>query len=292
MSRFAQALSMSEFVVTSELIPPKGVDLEPLFEKAEALNQVVTAFNLTESHTAKMSMDPVAVGHLLLDRGVEPIVQMTSRDKNRIAIQASILGAAALGISNIVIMGGDSPKNGDHPEAKGVFDLYSSQVLDAASALNGGADYMGNPLKGAPAMNIGAVVNPGASDPSAEIENLHRKIEAGAGFFQSQAVYDVDALASFLDKADTDAVILAGIIPIKSVQMARFMNDKVPGINIPETLIAEIEAAGDNPDRLAETSIDIAARIIRQIRPLVKGVHIMAIGWEDKIPAIIQRAMD
>jgi 5,10-methylenetetrahydrofolate reductase len=189
-------------------------------------------------------------------------------------------------------MGGDPPKNGDHPDAKGVFDLYSSQVLDAASALNGGADYMGNPLKGAPAMNIGAVVNPGASDPSAEIDNLHRKIEAGAGFFQSQAVYDVDALASFLNKADTDAAILAGIIPIKSVRMARFMNDKVPGIDIPETLITEIEAAGDDPERLAETSIDIAARIIRQIRPLVKGVHIMAIGWEDKIPAIIQRALD
>ena len=141
-------------------------------------------------------------------------------------------------------------------------------------------------------MNIGAVVNPGAADPSAEIDNLHRKIEAGAGFFQSQAVYDVDALASFLNKADTDAAILAGIIPIKSVRMARFMNDKVPGIDIPETLITEIEAAGDDPERLAETSIDIAARIIRQIRPLVKGVHIMAIGWEDKIPAIIQRALD
>ncbi len=151
---------------------------------------------------------------------------------------------------------------------------------------------MANPLKASPATNIGAAVKPGASHPSVVIENLHRTIESVAGSLQSQAVYDVDALASFLDNADTDAVSLAGIIPIKSVQMARFMNDKVPGINIPETLIAEIEATGDNPDRLAETSIDIAARIIRQIRPLVKGVHIMAIGWEDKIPAIIQRAMD
>jgi len=290
MSRLAQALSQSEFVVTSELIPPKGIDLEPLFMKADALHQVVTAFNLTESHTAKMSMDPVAVGHLLLDRGIEPIVQMTSRDKNRIAIQASMLGAAALGISNIVIMGGDPPQNGDHPEAKGVFDLYSSQVLDAASALNAGADYMGNLLKGKPAMNIGAVVNPGASDLGAEIENLHRKIAAGAGFFQSQAIYDVDALATFLDRANTDAPILAGIIPIKSVRMARFMNEKVPGIEIPEHLISEIEAAGDDSERLAETSIDIAARIVREVRSLVKGVHIMAIGWEDKIPDIVQRA--
>ncbi|MEE2804898.1 MAG: methylenetetrahydrofolate reductase [Pseudomonadota bacterium] len=290
MSRLAKILASSDFAVTVELIPPKGIELKPLFDTAVALKEVVTAFNLTESHTAKMTMDPVATGHLLLDKEIEPIVQMTSRDKNRIAIQASILGAAALGISNIVIMGGDSPSNGDHPDAKGVFDLYSSQMLDAASALNAGSDYMGNPLAGVPRMNIGAVVNPGADDQIREIENLHRKIEAGAVFFQSQAIYAPEVLAGFLDKAGTDAPILAGIIPIKSVRMARFMNEKVPGIDIPENLIAEVQAAGDDALRLAEVSIEISARTIREIRTLVKGVHIMAIGWEDKIPAIMQRA--
>ena len=290
MSRLAKILASSDFAVTVELIPPKGIELKPLFDTAVALKEVVTAFNLTESHTAKMTMDPVATGHLLLDKEIEPIVQMTSRDKNRIAIQASMLGAAALGISNIVIMGGDPPSNGDHPDAKGVFDLYSSQMLDAASALNAGSDYMGNPLAGVPRMNIGAVVNPGADDQIREIENLHRKIEAGAVFFQSQAIYDPEVLAGFLDKAGTDAPILAGIIPIKSVRMARFMNEKVPGIDIPENLIAEVQAAGDDALRLAEVSIEISARTIREIRTLVKGVHIMAIGWEDKIPAIMQRA--
>jgi 5,10-methylenetetrahydrofolate reductase len=290
MSRLAKILASSDFAVTVELIPPKGIELKPLFDTAVALKEVVTAFNLTESHTAKMTMDPVATGHLLLDKEIEPIVQMTSRDKNRIAIQASMLGAAALGISNIVIMGGDPPSNGDHPDAKGVFDLYSSQMLDAASALNAGSDYMGNPLAGVPRMNIGAVVNPGADDQIREIENLHRKIEAGAVFFQSQAIYAPEVLAGFLDKAGTDAPILAGIIPIKSVRMARFMNEKVPGIDIPENLIAEVQAAGDDALRLAEVSIEISARTIREIRTLVKGVHIMAIGWEDKIPAIMQRA--
>ena len=291
MSRLAKILASSDFAVTVELIPPKGIELKPLFDTAVALKEVVTAFNLTESHTAKMTMDPVATGHLLLDKEIEPIVQMTSRDKNRIAIQASMLGAAALGISNIVIMGGDPPSNGDHPDAKGVFDLYSSQMLDAASALNAGSDYMGNPLAGVPRMNIGAVVNPGADDQIREIENLHRKIEAGAAFFQSQAIYDPEVLTDFLDKARTDAPILAGIIPIKSVRMARFMNEKVPGIDIPENLIAEVQAAGDDALRLAEVSIEISARTIREIRTLVKGVHIMAIGWEDKIPAILQRAL-
>ena len=291
MSRLAKILASSDFAVTAELIPPKGIELKPLFDTAVALKEVVTAFNLTESHTAKMTMDPVATGHLLLDKEIEPIVQMTSRDKNRIAIQASILGAAALGISNIVIMGGYSPSNGDHPDAKGVFDLYSSQMLDAASALNAGSDYMGNPLAGVPRMNIGAVVNPGADDQIREIENLHRKIEAGAVFFQSQAIYDLEVLAGFLDKAETDTPILAGSIPIKSVRMARFMNEKVPGIDIPENLIAEVQAAGDDALRLAEVSIEISARTIREIRTLVKGVHIMAIGWEDKIPAILQRAL-
>ncbi len=291
MSRLAKILASSDFAVTVELIPPKGIELKPLFDTAVALKEVVTAFNLTESHTAKMTMDPVATGHLLLDKEIEPIVQMTSRDKNRIAIQASMLGAAALGISNIVIMGGDPPSNGDHPDAKGVFDLYSSQMLDAASALNAGSDYMGNPLAGVPRMNIGAVVNPGADDQIREIENLHRKIEAGAVFFQSQAIYAPEVLAGFLDKAGTDAPILAGIIPIKSVRMARFMNEKVPGIDIPENLIAEVQAAGDDALRLAEVSVEIAARTIREIRTLVKGVHIMAIGWEDKIPAILQRAL-
>ncbi len=292
MGKLAEALNSSSFVVTSELTPPKGTDLEELFAKADLLRDLVTAFNLTESHAARMAMDPVAVGHLLIDRGVEPIVQMTSRDKNRLAIQASILGAAALGVSNVVFMGGDPPKNGDHPDAKPVFDLFASQLLEAACALNSGTDFSGNALKGTPQLTIGAVANPGASDLAGEIDNMKRKADAGAEFFQTQAIYDVDAFDQFMNKAKPEKPVLAGIIPIKSVKMAQYMNDKIPGVDIPQDLIDKIDAAGDDKAKVADISIEIAGSTVRALRDLTRGVHVMAIGWEDKIPAILDRASD
>tara|TARA_Y100000588_G_scaffold287725_1_gene305968 strand:- start:39 stop:914 length:876 start_codon:yes stop_codon:yes gene_type:complete len=290
MGRLADALKDSSFIVTGELTPPKGTDLGDLFDKAELLRELVTAFNLTESHAARMAMDPVAVGHLLIDRGIEPIVQMTSRDKNRLAIQASILGAAALGISNVVFMGGDPPKNGDHPDAKPVFDLFASQLLEAASGLNNGNDLTGNPLKGSPQLTIGAVANPGASDLDTEIDNMHRKTDAGAEFFQTQAVYDTDAFGRFMDKAKPDKPVLAGIIPIKSVKMAQYMNDRIPGVDIPQQLIDQIDSAGGDPAQIAEVSIEIASSTVSALRSMTSGVHVMAIGWEDKIPAILEQS--
>ena len=290
MSHLSQALASSDFVITSELTPPKGINLEPLLDKAALLKPHVCAINLTESHAARMAMDPVAVGHLLLDHGVEPIVQMTARDKNRLAIQASILGAAALGISNIVFMGGDPPKNGDHPDAKPVFDLFASQSLEATHSLNNGADLTGNELSGKPQLFAGAVVNPGASDPDMEIDNLHRKIDAGAQFFQTQAVYDVQAYAAFLDKARSPRPMLAGIIPIKSVKMATYMNERIPGVDIPDALIQQIADAGDDKNRIARVSVEITAKTIRELRLVSPGVHLMAIGWENYIPQILAQS--
>jgi len=290
MSALSKALQSSDFVVTSELTPPKGLDLSPLLDKAALLKPYVTAINLTESHAARMAMDPVAVGHLILDQGVEPIVQMTSRDKNRLAIQASILGACALGISNLVFMGGDPPKNGDHPDAKPVFDLFASQLLEAVQALNNGSDLNGNGLNRNTEIFAGAVVNPGASDPGAEIENLHRKIDGGAEFFQTQAVYDVDAFSAFLEKANSPKPILAGIIPIKSVKMAQYMNDRIPGVDIPDQLIKKIAAAGEDKGIISQISIEIAASTIQELRSVTKGVHVMAIGWEQYIPQILKQS--
>ena len=290
MSALPKALQSSDFVVTSELTPPKGLDLAPLLEKAALLKPYVSAINLTESHAARMAMDPVAVGHLMLDQGVEPIVQMTSRDKNRLAIQASILGACALGVSNLVFMGGDPPKNGDHPDAKPVFDLFASQLLEAVQALNNGTDLNGNALNRNTEIFAGAVVNPGASDPDAEIENLHRKIDGGAEFFQTQAVYDVGAFSNFLEKADSPKPILAGIIPIKSVKMAQYMNDRIPGVDIPDHLIEKIAAAGDDKETIAKISTEIAASTIQELRAVTKGVHVMAIGWEHYIPQMLEQS--
>ena len=290
MSALSKALQSSDFVVTSELTPPKGLDLAPLLDKAVLLKPYVSAINLTESHAARMAMDPVAVGHLILDQGVEPIVQMTSRDKNRLAIQASILGACALGVSNLVFMGGDPPKNGDHPDAKPVFDLFASQLLEAVQALNNGTDLNGNALNRNTEIFAGAVVNPGASDPDAEIENLHRKIDGGAEFFQTQAVYDVDAFSNFLEKADSPKPILAGIIPIKSVKMAQYMNDRIPGVDIPDHLIEKIAGAGDDKEAISQISIEIAANTIQELRSVTKGVHVMAIGWEQYIPQMLEQS--
>ena len=288
-SKLKQAIDRGDFVVTCELTPPKGIDLSALFDKADKLKDQVTAFNLTESHAARMSMDPTAAAHLMLDRGIEPIVQMTSRDKNRIAIQACMLGAAALGIPNLVFMGGDPPKIGDHPDAKPVFDLFASQLLDAVSALQSGTDYTGNKLSGTPEFCVGAVVNPGSPNPEAEIENMHRKIESGASFLQSQAVYDVGQFQEFLDKAgDVSVPILAGVIPIKSVKMAQYMNERVPGITVPDPLISRIADQGEDREAIARTSIGIAAELVRELRPVAGGLHIMAIGWEDKVPHILE----
>ena len=291
MSKLKQFIDAGEFIVTCELTPPKGTNLSKLFDTAESLKNLVHAFNLTDSHAARMAMDPAAVAHLLLDRGIEPIVQMTSRDKNRIALQSSMLGAAALGVPNLVFMGGDPPKNGDHPDAKPVFDLFASQLLDAANSLRSGTDYNGNKLNGTPSFCIGAVVNPGATQIDAEIENMHRKIEAGASFLQTQAVYDVEAFCEFKTKiGEIGTPILAGIIPIKSVKMANYMNERVPGVSVPDHFIRQIADCDGDTDRIADASITISADIIRGLRDAAGGLHLMAIGWEDKIPAILDRA--
>ena len=287
MSQLKAAIESGRFVVTSELTPPKGTDLGPLLDKADSLRSAVTAFNLTDSHAARMAMAPMAAARHLLERDLEPIVQMTSRDRNRLALQADMLGAHALGVRNLVFMGGDPPANGDHPEAKAVFDLHSSALLGAASALGRGEDMTGNALNRSAEFFLGAVVNPGAADLTGELRRLEEKAQAGARFFQTQAVYDIGVYERFIEATrDMNLCFLAGIIPLKSPKMATYMNTKVPGIHIPDALIREI---GDAPDRRA-ASVEIAARIVRQVRPMTSGVHLMAIGWEDLIPDIMARA--
>jgi 5,10-methylenetetrahydrofolate reductase len=288
MSRFEEKIRSGAFVVTTELTPPKGIDLEELFAKAELIKPWVDAVNLTESPRARMAIEPKSVAHLLLDRGVEPIVQITARDRNRIAVQADLLGAAALGISNFVFMTGDSPSNGDHPDAKPVFDLTTIQLLGAARSLAQGRDLAGNTLKGTPRPLIGATANPGAADLNAEVENTRRKIDAGAQFLQTQAIYDLDKLKRFVDAAHLDNVaLLAGVIPLKSAKMAAWLNANVPGIRVPDALLEEIQAAAE-AGREEEAGLEIAVRLIRAMPGVSAGVHIMAMGWEAHIPQILR----
>src|SRR5688572_2926235 len=198
-SSLAAKLAARQFVVTGELTPPKGTDLTKLFATAELLRYAVDAINITESPRARMSMDARAVAKLLLDRGIETVVQITSRDRNRIAVQSDLLGAAALGLRNFVFMGGDSPEGGDHPQAKPVFDLTASGLLAAAEALRNGRDHAGNELAGTPELFLGATCNPGAPKFEAEVENTRRKIDAGAKMLQTQAVFHPDPLRRFID---------------------------------------------------------------------------------------------
>jgi 5,10-methylenetetrahydrofolate reductase len=286
MTRLEEKIREKQFVVTTELTPPKGTDLSELLAKADALKGYADAINLTESPRARMAVEPKAVARLLIERGLEPIVQVTARDRNRIAIQADLLGASLLGVGNILFMTGDNPKNGDHPDAKGVFDLTTLQMLSAARGLHRGHDMAGNELKGSPWLFLGATANPCAADMAFELENTRRKIDAGAQFMQTQAIYDTDHLARFLDAAKLGNVaMIAGVIPLKSARMALWLNENVPGIRVPEELIEEMEEAG--PEGEAAKGVEIAARIVRRVRELCAGVHLMAIGWEARIPEIL-----
>lgn len=294
------AFARGEFVVTCELSPPKGSNLTPLVEKAEGLKGVVQAFNLTDSAAARMTMDAAAAGHALVQRGIEPIVQVTSRDKNRLALQSGMLGAYALGVRNLVVMGGDPPSIGDHPEAKGVNDLFSSQIVEAARGLGAGKDFAGNALDGGCEFFVGSVCNPGVGGDrrAAEVENTRRKVAAGARFLQTQAIYQGDAFARFVDEVGGDlraggVRVCAGIIPIKSVKMAEYMNARVPGIDIPKALVGRIaEAEKRGGEAVVEESLAIAAETIGELRAGggCDGLHVMAIGWERYVPMLLERA--
>ena len=287
MRTFSEALNSGRFAVTTELNPPKGTDLDALFKHAEALSGMVDAFNITDSAGANMTMAPIAAAHLMLDRGMQPILQVTGRDRNRIALEGEILAASALGITNILCMSGDPPGRGDHPDAVGVFDLKAETLLEAVTAMNAGSDMYGNELRGAPSLFAGAVANPGADDMDKELARMEDKARLGAAFFQTQAVYDAAGFERFMDSARRFGVpVLAGMIVLKSARMARFLNDKLPGVSVPQSIIDEMDAAEDR----AATSIQITSRLIREVRGMCDGVHIMAIGWESRIPAILKAA--
>jgi len=284
----AAKVAARKFVVTGELTPPKGTDLTKLFAAAELLRASVDAINLTESPRARMAMDPRAAAKLLLDRGIETIVQVTSRDRNRIAVQSDLLGAAALGLHNFVFMGGDSTAGGDHPEAKPVFDLTASGLLAAAEALRHGHDSSGNALSGVPDLFLGATANPGATNFQAEVDNTRRKIEAGAKLLQTQAIFHGDVLKRFIDAVKPDGVaVLAGIIPLKSEKSGPWLNANLPGVVVPQDLLDAMDQAA-KAGVARERGLELTARVVQQMQGICQGVHIMAIGWEAEVPEILK----
>jgi len=288
-SKLSTNLQSGKFTVTCELNPPKGVNLEKLFKKADMLNERVVAINITDSAGSNMTMAPIALSHLLNHRGIEPILQITGRDRNRIAIQADLIAASTLGITNVLTMSGDPPKHGDHPEAKPVFDLNSTQILDAMKAMEAGKDLGGNDLESNPEFFRGAVVNPGAKDLETEFIKMEEKVASGAQFFQTQAIFEPDALGKFMETAKNFNVpILAGIIVLKSTKMANYLNSYLPGISIPENIIKSLDL--NDRDAIKKESVSITANIIKEIREMCDGIHIMAIGWENMIPSILDES--
>ncbi|MCM8800488.1 MAG: methylenetetrahydrofolate reductase [Candidatus Omnitrophica bacterium] len=285
---FKEKIMGGKFLITSEIGPPKGIHTETILEDAELLRGRVDAINVTDLQSSVMRLGSLAVCALLKQKGFEPIYQLTCRDRNRLALQSDLLSASALGIENVLILTGDHPYLGDHPEAKPVFDLDSVQLLQVAKRLTEGFDMKGNKLEGVPPkFCLGAVVNPGADPLEPQIIKMEKKLEAGAEFFQTQAVYDIKVFENFLSKIKhLKTTILAGIVLLKSAGMARYMNKNVSGVFVPEDLIKEMEEAKDK----SQKSIEIAARLIKGLRSMCQGVHIMPIGWDKKVPLVLDAA--
>jgi methylenetetrahydrofolate reductase (NADPH) len=279
-----------KFIITTEVGPPKGTDIAELEEAAELLRGRVDAANVTDQQSSVMRLGSLPVCHMLKRKGLDPVFQITCRDRNRLALQSDLLSAWVLGIENVLAITGDLPALGDHPQAKPVYDLDSVQLLEVIGKLNEGHDMNGNELKGKPSLFPGAVVNPGANTEAAlelQIIKMEKKIKAGARFFQTQAIYEPELFAKFMKRVEGFKVpVLAGIIPLKSAGMARFMNKNVAGVFVPEDLI---ERMADTEDKV-KTSIEISAELIKQLKDMCQGVHIMAIGWEKKVPLVLDAA--
>jgi len=287
---FREALESGKFVVTAEVGPGKGTDVEHLLKDAAIIKDRVDAINVTDLQSSVMRLGSMAFCHLLTDMGIDPVFQLTCRDRNRLALQSDLLSAWVLGIRNVLALTGDHPVLGDHPGAKPVFDLDSVSLLEVIGKLNSGFDMAGNALKGAPDFLAGAVVNPGADNDAAldlQIMKMEKKIEAGAKFFQTQGIYDLDVFEKFMKRVEgLGTKVLGGVILLKSVGMARFMNRNVAGVFVPEPVIQELKKAEDK----SEASINIAVRLVKGMKDLCHGVHIMALGWESKIPPVLDAA--
>lgn len=280
-------LESGRFVITAEICPPRGTDTALFLEKARALKGRIAAANVTDNQRAVMRLSSLACSVLLLKEGIDPVFQMTCRDRNRLALQSDIMGAWVLGIRNILALTGDHVSAGDHREAKPVFDLDSVQLVNVISTLNRGRNMKDTELRGATDFYIGAVVAPEANPWEPEEIKFEKKVDSGARFFQTQAIFDMDKFKRFFDSSQRLGVrIMGGILLLKSAKMANYLNANVPGVSVPQRLVEELEGASDQ----LEKGIEIAARQVRELKKFCHGAHIMAIGQEESVIKIIESA--
>ncbi|NLZ51804.1 MAG: 5,10-methylenetetrahydrofolate reductase [Thermoanaerobacteraceae bacterium] len=281
-----EKIERGDFVITAEMAPPKGIDFSHIRECARAVKGRVDAVNVTDFQSAVVRASSLGGAKILLDEGLEPIMQITGRDRNRIAIQGELLSAAALGIKNVLALTGDHPSIGDHPEARGVFDMDSVNILQTATKLMSGRDMNEHELSGIPQFFLGASVTPLYDPLELQIIKMKKKIQAGAKFFQTQAVYDINVIKGFMEKMkNINAKVLVGVIPLKSAGMAKYMNNNVPGIHVPDEIIDRMKKAEDK----TREGLTIAAEFIQQIKEekICDGVHIMAVGAEENVPILL-----
>jgi 5,10-methylenetetrahydrofolate reductase len=283
MSYLSNQLANGHFVVTAEIAPPKGTNLAPALADVKKF-EGITAVNVTDNQGANMRLSSLALAAKLQQTGTETILQLTCRDRNRMALQSDLLGAAAFGIENLLLLSGDHSKFGDHPDARPVFDLDSVQLLDMTAGLMAGFDMVGKPLNGVPSFFPGAAVNPAAEPFELIFQKVSKKVDSGARFFQTQSIFERDSLERFMSAmAPLNVPVIAGVLLIRSGKMARFLNDNIPGVKVPESLLDRFDNA---TDPMAE-GIAIARETVSWARDLCQGVHLMTLGHEDKIPAIL-----
>ncbi len=287
--KLTELFDKGEFVVTGEVGPPKGASAQEVLEGARVMRDYVAAVNITDNQSAVMRLGSLAVARLLKEEDIEPVFQMTCRDRNRIALQSDLLSADALGVDNVLIITGDHMALGDHPEAKPVFDLDSVSLLAAARSLNEGHDMADIELEQPTDLCLGAVVAPDSYNVDLQLIKMEKKIEAGAQFFQTQAVYDPETFGQFMERAREFGVpVMAGIVPVKSAGMAKFMNANVAGVNVPDWII---ERMADTPkEERKQVAAQITADFIRDVKDLCQGAHIMPQGWDDLVPEAIKLA--
>ena len=295
-SKLERLLQAGQFVVTGECGPPKGADVDKVKQKAEFLIGHVDAVNVTDNQTAIVRMSSIGASALLVQMGMEPVMQMVCRDRNRIAMQSDIFGAYALGIRNILCLSGDHQKFGNHAGAKNVYDVDSIQLIDMVRGMRDeGKVASGDEIDGPPQMYIGAAANPFGDPFAFRVTRLAKKITAGVDFIQTQCIYNMDKFRTWMSQAvdqglDQKVHILAGVTPLKSLGMARYMANNVSGIEVPDELINRIKGAPK--EKRTQEGIRICIEQIQQLReiPGVHGIHLMAIEWEHRVPEIVEAA--
>ncbi len=290
-SRFKEALNSGKFVITSEVAPPKGTNLEKMLHHIDILKDRVDAINVTDHQSSVMRFPSLGGCLAIKERGGEPILQMTCRDRNRLALEADLLFAHSRGVSNVLCLTGDAVPVGDHKEARGVFDLDSLQLLMTVRQMMSGQDLGGNKLEGGVEFCAGAIVTPEARPIEPQLIKFEKKVAAGAEFFQTQAIYDLENFTKFMAYARKFKIkILAGIVLLSSARMAKYMTENVPGIFVPQNLIDELSKVPK--EAMLTKGIEIAGRTIASLKKnaVCDGVHIMAIGREEVVPDILTAA--